>query len=37
MNTYALKCSNCNGDLTVEDGLDTFYCKYCGYKIVFEG
>lgn len=37
MNTYALKCPNCNGDLTVEDGLDTFYCKYCGYKIVLEG
>lgn len=37
MNTYALKCPNCNGDLTVEDGLDTFFCKYCGYKIVLEG
>ena len=37
MNTYALKCPNCNGDLTVEDGLDTFYCKYCGYKIMLEG
>lgn len=37
MNTYTLKCPNCGGDLTVEDGLDTFFCKYCGYKILLEG
>lgn len=37
MDTYALKCPNCDGDLTVEDGLDTFYCKYCGHKIVLRG
>ena len=23
MKTYVLKCPNCNGDLSVEDGLDT--------------
>lgn len=37
MKTYALKCPNCNGDLSVEDGLDTFFCMYCGYKIMLEG
>lgn len=37
MKTYALKCPNCDGDLEVEDGLDTFFCKYCGYKIMLEG
>lgn len=25
-----LKCPNCNAALEIENGLDTFYCKYCG-------
>ena len=29
-----LTCPNCNGNLEIEDGLDTFYCKYCGSKII---
>lgn len=37
MNTYTLKCPNCDGDLEVEDGLDTFFCKYCGRKIILDG
>lgn len=37
MKKYILKCPNCDGELTVEDGLDTFFCKYCGYKIMLEG
>ncbi|MGN1087010.1 MAG: hypothetical protein ACI4Q5_08235, partial [Porcipelethomonas sp.] len=37
MNIYSLKCPNCNADLEIEDGLDTFFCKYCGSKIVLEG
>lgn len=37
MQMHVLKCPNCGADLDVEDGLDTFYCKYCGYKIVLEG
>lgn len=37
MKAYVLRCPNCGGDLTVEDGIDTFFCKYCGYKIVLEG
>lgn len=37
MNLKSLHCPNCNAQLTIEDGLDTFYCKYCGYKILLEG
>lgn len=37
MQMHVLKCPNCGANLDVEDGLDTFYCKYCGYKIVLEG
>ncbi len=37
MKLRSLKCPNCEGILETEDGLDTFYCKYCGYKIVLEG
>lgn len=37
MNTKALSCPNCGAALEVEDGLDTFFCKYCGYKIILEG
>lgn len=32
-----LKCPNCNAALEIENGLDTFYCKYCGYKILLNG
>lgn len=32
-----LKCPNCGGDIEVEDGLDTCFCKYCGYKMILEG
>ena len=37
MNVVSLKCPNCGGELEIEDGLDTFYCKYCGHKIVLDG
>lgn len=37
MNMISLNCPNCNGELEVEDGLDTFFCKYCGSKIVLSG
>lgn len=33
----SLNCPNCSGELEVEDGLDTFFCKYCGSKIMLEG
>lgn len=34
MKMIQIKCPSCNGTLETEDGLDTFYCKYCGQKIV---
>lgn len=34
MKVAEIKCPSCNGTLETEDGLDTFYCKYCGQKIV---
>lgn len=37
MKLTSLKCPNCNAKIEVEDGLDTFYCKYCGHKIILEG
>ena len=37
MELKALKCPNCGAKLEVEDGLDTFFCKYCGNKIILEG
>jgi DNA-directed RNA polymerase subunit RPC12/RpoP len=29
-----LRYPNCNAELHVENGLDTFYCQHCGTKIV---
>jgi DNA-directed RNA polymerase subunit RPC12/RpoP len=37
MKLIELKCSNCGAVLEIEDGVDTFYCKYCGSRIVVEG
>lgn len=36
MNLKSLHCPNCGGTIETEDGLDMFYCKYCGHKIVLE-
>ena len=36
MKVQALKCINCDAALEIEDGIDTFFCKYCGYKIILE-
>ncbi len=36
MNVYALECPKCHGQLEVEEGLDTFYCKFCGKKIILD-
>ena len=32
MEFVTLKCPNCGASIDIEDGIDTFYCKYCGYK-----
>ena len=37
MNLKSLHCPNCGASIEDEDGLDTFFCKYCGYHIVLEG
>lgn len=37
MQLYSLTCPNCSANLNVEDGIDTFYCSHCGYKIVLTG
>lgn len=37
MELKSLSCPNCGASLEIEDGLDTFFCKYCGYKIVLHG
>ena len=37
MNLFTLECPHCEAALDIEDGLDTFYCKYCGSKLVVEG
>ncbi len=36
MELKILTCPNCGAILDVEDGLDTFFCKYCGHKILLE-
>lgn len=37
MEFIQMKCPNCNADLEVDEGIDSFYCKYCGTKILVEG
>ena len=37
MEVHQLKCPNCNANLEIEDDLDTFFCKYCGTKIIIDG
>lgn len=37
MEFVQMKCPNCNANLEVENGLDSFYCKYCGTKIMLSG
>lgn len=37
MEEHTLQCPNCGASLDIEDGLDTCYCKYCGYKIILTG
>jgi len=37
LSTYQLKCPNCGADLDAEDGIESFFCKYCGTKILLQG
>lgn len=36
MKLKTLRCPNCGATLEIEDGLDTFFCKYCGHHIILE-
>lgn len=33
---YSVVCPSCGADLDIENGIDTFYCKYCGTKVILE-
>ena len=37
MELKSLSCPNCGAILTTEDGVDIFYCKYCGHRIILDG
>ncbi len=37
MELKSLYCPNCGAAVKPVDGLDTFYCQYCGYQIHLEG
>lgn len=37
MEFHQMKCPSCGATLDIEDGINTFYCKYCGSKVVVEG
>ncbi len=34
MKIIKLRCPSCGSVLETEDGLETFFCKYCGQKII---
>lgn len=34
MQVVQLKCPSCGNSLEVEDGLETFFCQYCGHRII---
>lgn len=34
MRIIQLKCPSCGSSLQVEDGLETFFCQYCGQRII---
>lgn len=37
MEFLKLECPNCHAQLSIENGLDTFFCQYCGSKIIISG
>ena len=36
MELIKLECPNCGGKLSIETGIDTYYCDHCGYKILID-
>lgn len=37
MKLTVLRCPNCSAKIKEVNGVDTFYCQYCGYQIVMDG
>ena len=37
MKMISLKCPHCNANLEVQDSIDSFFCMYCGSKVMIEG
>ena len=37
MEMKSITCPKCGGSLEIVDGLDVFFCKYCGNKIMLDG
>ena len=37
MELFKLKCPQCDADLEIENGIDSFYCKYCGCRLLLDG
>ena len=33
----SITCPHCGGTLELQDGLDTFFCLYCGGKVTLTG
>lgn len=37
MEVVTVRCPNCNANLDIENRIDSFYCKYCGTRIILSG
>lgn len=37
MDMIKLKCPQCNADLEIGNGIDTFFCTYCGCRLMLDG
>ena len=37
MTLHQLTCPNCGASLNIENGIDTFFCTYCGTKLISDG
>lgn len=37
METKKIQCPHCGAELEPKDGIDSFYCSYCGGEVILEG
>lgn len=37
MEFVKLECPNCHAQLNIENGLDEFFCQFCGTRILLDG